>query len=54
MGRTSARRRCSSIAPALIYEDSDLIKRAIRDIYNKDIDEVVVEGEDGYQDARTS
>jgi ribonuclease E len=41
-----------SSAPALIYQDSDLIKRAIRDIYNKDIDEVTVEGERGYADAR--
>jgi ribonuclease E len=39
-------------APALINGDSDLIKRAIRDIYNKDIDEVIVEGEDGYRAAR--
>ena len=42
-----------SSAPALIYKDSDLIKRAIRDLYNRDIDEVIVEGEDGYRDART-
>ncbi len=41
-----------SVAPALIHNDSDLIKRAIRDIYNKDIDEVVVEGEAGYKAAR--
>ena len=41
-----------SAAPALVYGDSDLIKRAIRDIYNKDIDEVIVEGEDGYRHAR--
>ena len=41
-----------SAAPALINGDSDLIKRAIRDIYNKDIDEVIVEGEDGYRAAR--
>src|SRR5256885_14378039 len=34
-----------SSAPALVYQDSDLIKRAIRDIYNRDIDEVIVEGE---------
>jgi ribonuclease E len=39
-------------APALIHNDSDLIKRAIRDIYNKDIEEVIVEGEDGYRAAR--
>jgi len=41
-----------SSAPAEIYRDSDLVKRAIRDIYNKDIDEVIVEGEDGYRAAR--
>jgi ribonuclease E len=41
-----------SAAPALIYQDSDLIKRAIRDIYNRDIEEVIVEGEEGYRHAR--
>ncbi len=41
-----------SAAPALVYGDSDLMKRAIRDIYNKDIDEVIVEGDDGYRQAR--
>src|SRR3954464_3678221 len=41
-----------SSAPALVYQDSDLIKRAIRDIYNRDIDEVIVEGEEGWRDAR--
>jgi ribonuclease E len=41
-----------SSAPALIYRDSDLIKRAIRDLYNRDIDEVIVEGEEGYKAAR--
>ncbi|WP_288934137.1 ribonuclease E/G [uncultured Sphingomonas sp.] len=41
-----------SSAPALIYGDSDLIKRAIRDIYNREIDEVIVEGEDGYRHAK--
>ena len=39
-------------APMLIHTDSDLIKRAIRDIYNKDIDEVFVEGEEGYRAAK--
>jgi ribonuclease E len=43
----------TSSAPAEIYRDSDLIKRAIRDIYNKDIDEILVEGEDGYRAARS-
>jgi len=41
-----------SSAPALIHSDSDLIKRAIRDIYNKEIEDVVVEGEAGYRAAR--
>lgn len=42
----------ASSAPALVYGDSDLLKRAIRDIYNKDIDEVIVEGEEGYRQAK--
>ena len=42
----------ASSAPALIHSDSDLIKRAIRDIYNKEIEEVVVEGEGGYRAAK--
>jgi len=42
-----------SSAPALVYGDSDLIKRAIRDLYNRDIDEVIVEGEEGYRSARS-
>ncbi|HKX88242.1 MAG TPA: ribonuclease E/G, partial [Sphingopyxis sp.] len=41
-----------SSAPALIHSDSDLVKRAIRDIYHKDIEEVIVEGEDGYKAAK--
>ena len=41
-----------SIAPALIYEEEDLVKRAIRDMFDKDIDEVQVEGEEAYKDAR--
>ena len=45
-------RTLKSSAPALIHSDSDLIKRAIRDIYNRDIEEVVVEGEEGYKSAR--
>ena len=45
-------RTLSSSAPALIHSDSDLIKRAIRDIYNREIEEVVVEGEDGYKSAK--
>ena len=45
-------RTLSSSAPALIHSDSDLIKRAIRDIYNREIEEVIVEGEDGYKSAK--
>jgi len=45
-------RTLGSTAPALIYRDSDLIKRAIRDLYHRDIEEVIVEGEDGYKAAR--
>ena len=45
-------RTLGSSAPALIHSDSDLIKRAIRDIYNREIEEVVVEGEDGYKAAK--
>ena len=41
-----------SIAPALIYEESDLIKRAIRDYYTRDIEEIWVEGEQGYKEAK--
>ena len=41
-----------SAAPFLIYEEGDLIKRAIRDLYGKGVSEVVVEGDAGYQDAR--
>jgi len=40
-----------SQAPALVYEEGSLTKRAIRDLYNKDIDEVVVAGADGYHEA---
>ena len=45
-------RTFQSIAPAPIYEEGDLIKRTIRDLYSKDIDEVLVEGERGYRTAR--
>ncbi len=40
-----------SIAPALIYEEASLIKRAIRDVYSRDIDEVLVDGEAGWKAA---
>ena len=41
-----------SIAPAKIYEEGDLIKRTIRDLYSKDIDEVIVAGAEGYRTAK--
>ena len=41
-----------SIAPCLIYEEANLIKRAIRDLYDKDIEIVMVEGEAGYREAK--
>ncbi|MDJ1007032.1 MAG: Rne/Rng family ribonuclease [Paracoccaceae bacterium] len=41
-----------SIAPAQIYEEGNLIKRSIRDLYNREIDEVLVEGEAGYRVAK--
>ncbi|MDB5651363.1 MAG: RNAse, partial [Hyphomicrobiales bacterium] len=41
-----------SSAPNLVYEEGSLIKRAIRDLYNKDIDEVTVAGEEGYREAK--
>ncbi len=45
-------RTLASTAPALIYEEADLIKRSIRDVYGRDIDEVLVEGDGAFQQAR--
>jgi ribonuclease E len=42
-----------SIAPALIYEEEDIIKRAIRDLYIKDVESILVDGEEGYKIAKT-
>src|SRR5215469_7979793 len=42
-----------STAPALIYEEGNIIKRAIRDLYSRDIEEIAVDGETGYQNARS-
>jgi ribonuclease E len=41
-----------STAPKLVYEEGSLVKRSIRDLYNKDIDEVTVAGADAYQEAK--
>ena len=45
-------RTLGSSAPAVIHSDSDLIKRAIRDIYNSEVEEVIVEGEAGFKAAK--
>ncbi|MFN3835860.1 MAG: ribonuclease E/G [Glycocaulis sp.] len=42
-----------SIAPTLIYEEGNLVKRAIRDLYDKDIEQVLVEGEEAYKEAKS-
>ncbi len=42
----------ASTAPALVYEEGSLIKRSVRDLYNKDIEEILVAGEDGYREAK--
>ncbi len=41
-----------SSAPAIVYEEADLIKRSVRDLYTKDIEEIFVAGEEGYKTAR--
>ncbi|MFZ4408001.1 MAG: Rne/Rng family ribonuclease, partial [Paracraurococcus sp.] len=45
-------RTLQSTAPALIYEEADLIKRSIRDVFSRDVEEVLVDGEDAFRDAR--
>ena len=45
-------RTLASAAPALIYEEADLIKRSIRDNYARDVEEILVDGEEAYQQAR--
>jgi ribonuclease E len=42
----------ASTAPTLVYEEGSLIKRSIRDLYNKDISEIIVAGEEGYREAK--
>ena len=43
----------ASTAPTLVYEEGSLIKRAIRDLYGKEVDEIVVAGDAGYREARS-
>jgi ribonuclease E len=41
-----------STAPSLVYEEGNLIKRSIRDLYNKDVEEIIVAGEEAHKDAK--
>jgi ribonuclease E len=41
-----------SSAPAIVYEEADLIKRAVRDLYTRDIEEIVVAGDEGFKNAK--
>ncbi|MCR9255423.1 MAG: Rne/Rng family ribonuclease [Alphaproteobacteria bacterium] len=42
----------SSVAPAMIYEEGSLIKRSLRDVYTSDVEEVLVDGDEGYKTAK--
>tara|TARA_Y100000741_G_C18249789_1_gene556861 strand:+ start:317 stop:2185 length:1869 start_codon:yes stop_codon:yes gene_type:complete len=42
-----------SIAPSLVYEEGDIIKRALRDIYDNDTQKILIEGNEGYQKAKS-
>ncbi len=42
-----------SSAPAMIYEEGDLVKRSLRDVYNREIEEIIIDGEAAYKAART-
>ena len=46
-------RTMESMAPALIHEEGHLVLRAVRDLYDKDVERIMVEGEDAYEEART-
>ena len=46
------KRAVDSLAPALVYEEGDIIKRTIRDIYNETMKNIIVEGNEGYQKAK--
>ncbi len=52
MWDTIRERTLVSNAPTCVYEEGDLIKRAIRDLYNKDVAEIIVEGDEGYRNAK--
>ncbi len=42
----------NSTAPAMVYEEGNLLKRSIRDIYTRDVDEILVSGEEGYKESK--
>ncbi len=52
MGKCPGNLTLESSAPFLVYEEGSLIKRSIRDLYNKDIGEIIVSGEEGYREAK--
>jgi len=43
----------TSQAPALVYEEGNVIKRAVRDLYSRDMDEIMIDGQDGYESAKS-
>jgi len=45
-------RTMKSIAPSLIHEEDNLVKRAVRDLYDKDVDAILVEGDEAYREAK--
>ncbi|MGY6709638.1 MAG: Rne/Rng family ribonuclease [Rhizobiaceae bacterium] len=52
MWETVRNKTLESSAPALVYEEGSLIKRSVRDLYNKDIEAIMVAGEEGYREAK--
>ena len=43
----------TSQAPALVYEEGNVIKRAVRDLYSRDMDEIMIDGVEGYESAKS-
>ena len=52
MFETIRERTLKSIAPSLIHEEGSLVHRSVRDLYDKDIDQILVQGEDAYKEAK--
>jgi ribonuclease E len=51
--QTIVTKTMDSMAPALIHEEGHLVLRAVRDLYDKDVEQIVVEGEEAWNEART-